>query len=188
MRVSEYYNLGRSQATLEFLDVDINGDTRAFIDPRALRYIESPWARECVSLIQASVDGDVVQVQPDHRVVGGRRQRGQLDEEAGVDRLVATTAQRGGRDGLVGDALVAGPEHEGGDEVVEDAGVGDTGAVAAQGVGVGAGGFGDIDQGEELGVQGVKDGGWQGRHGEAFRSRSVSNPMVGRCPMGLHLQ
>lgn len=52
MRVSEYYNLGRSQSTLEFLDVDINGDTRAFIDPRALRYVESPWARECVSLIQ----------------------------------------------------------------------------------------------------------------------------------------
>jgi hypothetical protein len=52
MRVSEYYNLGRTQPTLDFVDVDIVGDTRVFIDPRALKLLPSTWGDECVSLIQ----------------------------------------------------------------------------------------------------------------------------------------
>lgn len=52
-RVSDYFNLGRTQPSLEFLDVDIKGDTRAFLDPRALRSIESDWGAECVSLVQS---------------------------------------------------------------------------------------------------------------------------------------
>lgn len=52
MRVSEFYKLGRTQPTLDFVDVDIVGDTRVFIDPRALRLLPSTWADECVSLIQ----------------------------------------------------------------------------------------------------------------------------------------
>lgn len=53
MRVSEYYALGRTQPTLEFVDVDIRGDTRVFVDPRAIQGIESNWSAECVALLQS---------------------------------------------------------------------------------------------------------------------------------------
>ncbi|MDQ3687982.1 MAG: hypothetical protein M3430_20600 [Acidobacteriota bacterium] len=53
MRISEHYKLGRTQPTLDFVDVDISGDTRVFIDPRALRLLPSGWGDECVSLIQS---------------------------------------------------------------------------------------------------------------------------------------
>jgi hypothetical protein len=56
MRVSEHYKLGRTQPSLEFLDVDIRGDTRVFVDPRALRFIDSDWSNECVSLLQNFFD------------------------------------------------------------------------------------------------------------------------------------
>lgn len=52
MRVSQYYKLRRTQPTLDFVDVDVRGDTRIFVDPRALRLLHSPWADECVALIQ----------------------------------------------------------------------------------------------------------------------------------------
>jgi len=52
MRVSEYYQLGRTQPELDFVDVDVYGDSRLFIDPRALRLLPSEWGRECVSLVQ----------------------------------------------------------------------------------------------------------------------------------------
>jgi hypothetical protein len=56
MRVSEHYDLGRSQPSLEFVDVDIRNDTRVFVDPRALRLVDSDWSRECVSLLQNFFD------------------------------------------------------------------------------------------------------------------------------------
>lgn len=56
MRVSEYFGLGRTQPSLEFVDVDIRGDTRVYVDPRALRFVESEWSRECVSLLQSFFD------------------------------------------------------------------------------------------------------------------------------------
>ena len=52
MRVSEHYNLGRTQPALDFVDVDIYGDSRVFIDPYALRLLPSAWADECVFLVQ----------------------------------------------------------------------------------------------------------------------------------------
>ena len=52
MRVSEYYQLGRTQPTLDFVDVDIRGDLRVFVDPKALRLLPTEWGDECVSLIQ----------------------------------------------------------------------------------------------------------------------------------------
>lgn len=52
MRVSEYYSLGATQPSLEFLDVDIDADTRVFVDPFALRYLDTDWGNECVSLLQ----------------------------------------------------------------------------------------------------------------------------------------
>lgn len=52
MRVSEYYNLGVTQPSLEFVDVDIVRDAQVFVDPHAFNAIASDWARECVSLLQ----------------------------------------------------------------------------------------------------------------------------------------
>lgn len=52
MRISELFRLGQSQPSLDFVDVDVEGDLRLFVDPRALRLLHSPWASECVSLVQ----------------------------------------------------------------------------------------------------------------------------------------
>ena len=52
MRISEYYKLGRSQPTLDFVDVDVEGDTRVFVSPRALMELPSAWGDECVYLVQ----------------------------------------------------------------------------------------------------------------------------------------
>jgi hypothetical protein len=52
MRVSKYYRLGREQGDLDFVDVDIRGDTRLFVDPRALRLLTTEWGQTCVSLVQ----------------------------------------------------------------------------------------------------------------------------------------
>jgi hypothetical protein len=52
MRVSEYFQLNRHQGELDFVDVDIRGDTRVYLDPRALRLLTTDWGQECVSLIQ----------------------------------------------------------------------------------------------------------------------------------------
>jgi hypothetical protein len=52
MRVSEYYKLQRTQPALDFVDVDVEGDTSVFIDPRALRLLPDEWGNECVSLVQ----------------------------------------------------------------------------------------------------------------------------------------
>lgn len=56
MRVSKFYELSRTQPSLEFVDVDIDDDLAVFVDPRSLRYVESPWAMECVSLLQNFFD------------------------------------------------------------------------------------------------------------------------------------
>jgi hypothetical protein len=52
MRVSEYYRLDRGQGELDFVDVDVRGDTRLYVDPRALRLLTTDWGQQCVSLIQ----------------------------------------------------------------------------------------------------------------------------------------
>ncbi|WP_020519497.1 hypothetical protein [Catelliglobosispora koreensis] len=53
VRVSEYYELGRSQAELDFVDVDIRNDVGLFLDPKALAQISSPWADSCVASVQS---------------------------------------------------------------------------------------------------------------------------------------
>lgn len=53
MKVSEFYKLGRTQPTLDFVDVDIRTDTKVFVDPRALRLLPSEFGEECVSLVQS---------------------------------------------------------------------------------------------------------------------------------------
>lgn len=52
MRVSELFNLNRSQMELDFVDVDVDGDTPVFISPRALTFLPTEWGDECVHLVQ----------------------------------------------------------------------------------------------------------------------------------------
>jgi hypothetical protein len=51
-RVSAVYKLGRSQGSLDFVDVDLTTDTAVFLSPRALQLLPSEWGDECVHLIQ----------------------------------------------------------------------------------------------------------------------------------------
>lgn len=51
-KVSTHFNLGRTQASLEFVDVDVVNDVPLFIDPGAIRLLGSPFARQCASTIQ----------------------------------------------------------------------------------------------------------------------------------------
>jgi hypothetical protein len=51
-RVSQYFHLRRSQPSLDFVDVDVVGDVRLYIDPLSLRTLSDDWAAECVALIQ----------------------------------------------------------------------------------------------------------------------------------------
>jgi hypothetical protein len=53
MRVSQFYGLGRSQATLDFVDVDTVADTPVFISPKALTILPSEFGDECVHAIQS---------------------------------------------------------------------------------------------------------------------------------------
>lgn len=52
-RVSTIYKLKRSQATLDFVDVDVERDTKVFISPRALTLMQTDWGDGCVSLVQS---------------------------------------------------------------------------------------------------------------------------------------
>lgn len=53
MRVSEYFDLGATQPSLDFVDVDIETDVPIFIDPRAIRIQGGEWSEECVMLLQS---------------------------------------------------------------------------------------------------------------------------------------
>lgn len=52
MRISDYYQLHRTQPTLDFVDIDLARDTRLFLDPRALRLLPSEWAERSIALVQ----------------------------------------------------------------------------------------------------------------------------------------
>lgn len=53
MRVSEKFQLGVTQASLDFVDVDIQGDVPVFVDPKAIRLQQGAWAETCQALIQS---------------------------------------------------------------------------------------------------------------------------------------
>lgn len=72
MRISEYFNLGRTQAALDFIDVDVEGDTRAFVDPRAIKRIPGEWAQGCVGLLQDFFSQVLVAVRDDDWETGLR--------------------------------------------------------------------------------------------------------------------
>jgi hypothetical protein len=51
-RVSQHFKLGRTQATLDFVDVDVIGDTRLFVDPRAIERLQTDWGQWCLDLVR----------------------------------------------------------------------------------------------------------------------------------------
>jgi hypothetical protein len=52
MRVSECFQLGKTQPYLDFVDVRLDTDVAVFIDPSALRSMKSVWGHECASLVK----------------------------------------------------------------------------------------------------------------------------------------
>ena len=52
MRISEYYKLGRTQASLDFVDVTLDTDLTVFVNPVAIKSLQSEWGSECISLLQ----------------------------------------------------------------------------------------------------------------------------------------
>lgn len=52
MKVSQHYNLNRTQPYLDFVDVRLDTDIEVFVDPTAIRALPSAWGTECVSLLQ----------------------------------------------------------------------------------------------------------------------------------------
>lgn len=51
--MSELYDLGTPQGGLDFVDVDVTGDTPVYIEPRAIRTQQGDWADNCVGLLQS---------------------------------------------------------------------------------------------------------------------------------------
>lgn len=52
MRISEHFGLNSSQPSLDFVDIDVYGDVRVFLDPRAIRQTPSDLARDSEALIK----------------------------------------------------------------------------------------------------------------------------------------
>lgn len=52
-RVSTVYKIGRTQGSLDFVDVDVDHDTPVFVSPRALQLLPNDWGDQCVFLIQS---------------------------------------------------------------------------------------------------------------------------------------
>jgi hypothetical protein len=53
MRVSKYFGLSRQQAELDFVDVPLDTDLPVFVAPGAIRSLGTPWANQCVALLQS---------------------------------------------------------------------------------------------------------------------------------------
>jgi len=52
MRVSQFYNLSKTQPSLPFLDVDIRNDVKLFVNARAINNLNSEWGDHCQDLLQ----------------------------------------------------------------------------------------------------------------------------------------
>lgn len=53
MRVSKHFKLDRHQAELDFVDVPLDTDLPVFVEPTAIRTLCTPWANQCVALLQS---------------------------------------------------------------------------------------------------------------------------------------
>src|SRR3954452_24401071 len=60
MRFSEAFQLHKTQAALDFVDIDLNTDSRLFVDPFALSIRKDEWSFRCtqhiVSFFQTAID------------------------------------------------------------------------------------------------------------------------------------
>ena len=79
MLVSRFFKLGRNQATLDFLEVHIDKDIPVFVDPAALRSIQTDWGLHCVSLLQNYFSAVLAAIQRDDDYRAKQRQRLQSD-------------------------------------------------------------------------------------------------------------
>jgi hypothetical protein len=55
-RVSDLYGLALDQGSLDFVNVDVDHDNDVYIDPSAVRRLDTRWGRECGALIQDFFD------------------------------------------------------------------------------------------------------------------------------------
>lgn len=53
MRVSTHYKLNRKQSELDFVDVPLDTDLPVFVEPTAIRALDTPWSSQCVALLQS---------------------------------------------------------------------------------------------------------------------------------------
>jgi hypothetical protein len=94
-RVSTFYNLGRDQTALDFVDVPIGNDAPIFLDPSRLRTLDTFWASDCVSLLQHFFERLLDQIKTDSESAGlvmldGLRERNEF-------HLGFSTGQSAGR-------------------------------------------------------------------------------------------
>lgn len=70
MRVSEYFNLGRSQPSLDFVDVHVEKDASVFIEPEAIRQLPDDWGNQCVDMLTSFFDSliDAIRAQDHARI------------------------------------------------------------------------------------------------------------------------
>jgi hypothetical protein len=53
MKVSEYFNLNKTQPFLDFVDVPLDTDLAVFLEPNAINSLDSPWGHELSSLLKS---------------------------------------------------------------------------------------------------------------------------------------
>lgn len=121
-------------------------------------------------LDDASVDGDITQLQAHDLVVGLQTDLFESSEHSGSDPGITSAADRGGRAGGVRDPVVGGAQDEDLDQLVEHDPVADARSVTSQRMGIEMLG----DQRGELVPQRVDDGRWQSRH-ETSQRREVAS-------------
>lgn len=53
MKVSEYYSLGKSQAYLDFVDIELETDIAVFLDPTAIKALNTDWGEDLAALLKS---------------------------------------------------------------------------------------------------------------------------------------
>ena len=48
MKVSEYFNLNKTQPYLDFVDIPLHTDLSVYLDPTAIKSLDSAWGNELV--------------------------------------------------------------------------------------------------------------------------------------------
>jgi hypothetical protein len=68
MKISEYFNLNRTQPYLDFLDIPIDTDLPVFLEPGAIKALRSPWGTELSSMLQTFFDTVLQLIHSDENV------------------------------------------------------------------------------------------------------------------------